>query len=234
MSGRVGSIPTRSRQPRDASTLPIPPPGRMPLSRVSALIRPLLVAVMIGVAPATLLGQTRPDTAAAAPAPAAVARPSALGSGPPISPKTAFLHSLLVPGWGQTELGRPTAASVFMAIEVLSIGLARKTAVDLRYAKSRADVVTFDSVVTGASQVVTGADTSLRFTFRVDTVRNRFAGNRVKSRRTQYEDWIAVLAFNHLFAAADAFVAAQLWDLPASVRTGGSRRAAWISVSAPW
>ena len=54
--------------------------------------------------------------------------------------------------------------------------------------------------------------------------RNRYAP-RVRSRRTQYEDWIAVLVFNHLFAGADAFVAAQLWDMPirGSLRPVGAR-----------
>jgi len=31
-----------------------------------------------------------------------------------------------------------------------------------------------------------------------------------------------VIAFNHLFAGADAFVAAQLWDLPARIGVGAS------------
>ena len=39
----------------------------------------------------------------------------------------------------------------------------------------------------------------------------------MRTRRLHYEDWIAVLIFNHLFAGADAFVAAQLWDLPGKV-----------------
>jgi len=39
----------------------------------------------------------------------------------------------------------------------------------------------------------------------------------VRTRRLHYEDWFAVLVFNHLFAGADAFVAAQLWDLPEKV-----------------
>ena len=40
---------------------------------------------------------------------------------------------------------------------------------------------------------------------------------RVRARRTHYEDWLAVLVFNHLIAGADAYVAAQLWDLPDKV-----------------
>ena len=39
----------------------------------------------------------------------------------------------------------------------------------------------------------------------------------VRTRRLHYEDWLAVVIFNHLFAGADAFVAAQLWDLPGKV-----------------
>ena len=44
-----------------------------------------------------------------------------------------------------------------------------------------------------------------------------FLGPRLKSRRTQYEDWIFVLMFNHLFSGLDAFIAAQLWDMPTEV-----------------
>ena len=37
----------------------------------------------------------------------------------------------------------------------------------------------------------------------------------MSARKTHVEDWEAALVFNHLISAADAFVAAQLWDLPA-------------------
>ena len=47
--------------------------------------------------------------------------------------------------------------------------------------------------------------------------RNRYDAERIRARRTHYEDWIAFLLFNHLFSGADAFVSAQLWDLPAQV-----------------
>ena len=39
----------------------------------------------------------------------------------------------------------------------------------------------------------------------------------VNTRRLHREDWFAALMFNHLISGADAFVAAQLWDVPASV-----------------
>ena len=57
-----------------------------------------------------------------------------------------------------------------------------------------------------------------------DTLLNRYA-TRLRARRVHYEDWVAVIIFNHLFAGADAFVAAQLWDMPVrgSVRAAGPR-----------
>jgi hypothetical protein len=47
--------------------------------------------------------------------------------------------------------------------------------------------------------------------------RNRYDAERVRARRTHFEDWIAFLIFNHLFSGADAFVSAQLWDLPTEI-----------------
>ncbi len=58
-------------------------------------------------------------------------------------------------------------------------------------------------------------------------IQNRYAGNRVKARRTHVEDWAAAMAFNHLFSGADAYVSAQLWDLPIQI---GFRAAPAISV----
>jgi hypothetical protein len=44
----------------------------------------------------------------------------------------------------------------------------------------------------------------------------------INVRRAHVEDWVAFLVGNHLFAGADAYVAAHLWDLPTqvSVRPG--------------
>ncbi|MFI5244998.1 MAG: hypothetical protein ACHQQR_07215, partial [Gemmatimonadales bacterium] len=36
----------------------------------------------------------------------------------------------------------------------------------------------------------------------------------VRARALHVEDWVAVILFNHLFSGADAYVAANLWDLP--------------------
>ncbi len=38
---------------------------------------------------------------------------------------------------------------------------------------------------------------------------------KVAAKKQEVQDWIVLLVFNHLFAGAEAFVAAQLWDFPA-------------------
>jgi hypothetical protein len=39
----------------------------------------------------------------------------------------------------------------------------------------------------------------------------------VDEKRQEMQDWAVLLAFNHLVAAAEAFVSAQLWDFPANL-----------------
>ena len=144
------------------------------------------------------------------------ARPRALGDslrapGPPISPRRAFLRSLLVPGWGQSSLGRGTAGGIFVAVELLSAAMVVKSKQDLDFAKR----FRRDSIIAGISTGTDGEPV-------ISRVPNPLAA-RVRPRRQHLEDWIALLAFNHLFSGADAFVAAQLWDVPGrvSVRPAG-------------
>ena len=39
----------------------------------------------------------------------------------------------------------------------------------------------------------------------------------VDSKRQEMQDWAVLIGFNHLMAAAEAFVSAQLWDFPATM-----------------
>ena len=64
--------------------------------------------------------------------------------------------------------------------------------------------------------------------------RTNFPTTLVRSRKEHREDWIAVLVANHLFAALDALVAANLWDLPAEISIGGSTRSAGLAVRLSW
>jgi hypothetical protein len=55
---------------------------------------------------------------------------------------------------------------------------------------------------------------------------------RVNNKRQERQDWLFLLAFNHLFAGLESFVSSQLHDFPADVRlrTFPDRVGAQISV----
>lgn len=122
---------------------------------------------------------------------------------PPISPRAAFLRSMALPGWGQSGLRRNTAATVFSAAEIGALYM---------LAKSRAGL-TRARILSGLDSVTVGDPSIGESTTRLPVV----GQDLVNSRKLQVEDWLAVLFFNHLLAGADAYVAANLWDLPARV-----------------
>jgi hypothetical protein len=135
---------------------------------------------------------------------------------PPIGPGRAFLYSFLLPGLGQSRLDRGTSGTIYVAFEAFGVAMATKAAYDLRLAREhRHDAIVESYKVNSATGIpeVNTAGTPIP----ADTIRNRYLGNRVKARRTHLEDWAAALIFNHLFSGADAFVSAQLWDLPVHV-----------------
>jgi hypothetical protein len=173
--------------------------------------------------PRVVRGDTaRADSAARRPPREATpAGPTGFVVQPPISPRRAFVYSALVPGLGQTRLRRPNAGALFAFVELGAITMARKSNYDVAEAREFAA----DSIV--ESYTLSGSTLTPNFAF------NRFA-TRPRARRTHREDWIALIIFNHLVAGADAFVAAQLWDLPAEVsvrpRAGGSV----VVASIPW
>jgi hypothetical protein len=150
-----------------------------------------------------------------------------------VSPGRAFLTSLFVPGLGQSRLGRQLPGAIYAGVEAMSIVMLLKAQNDLRIARGRAS----DRIPNRYSvDPTTGApvlDENGRFV-PLDTVANRFDTERVDARRTQVEDWIAVLAFNHLFAGADAFVASLLWDLPARVGARHLPRGFGLGLSVRW
>ena len=133
---------------------------------------------------------------------------------PPISPKRAFFYSLLVPGYGQSVLDRPIAGSFFFGAEVASLALATKSAFDLRFARAHER----DSLIVAYALDSLGAPKLDSLGRPTGTYApNRYATARVEARRKHLEDYYALLIANHLLAGAEAFVAAQLWDLPEHV-----------------
>jgi len=197
-SGRVGSIPARSRH---AILEPLADMRFLALAALGAL---LAVSPLRAQAPDTTRADSTRRPAEAQPSPVRDTL-----TGPPISPKSAFLRSLLVPGLGQAALDRGTAGGIFASLEALSLLMTIKTKRDLRIARR----LEADSVFVGFEP-----DGDPIFE------PSPLAG-RVRARKQHLEDWIALLVFNHLFSAADAFVAAQLWDVPArvSVQRDGDR-----------
>ncbi|HEU4643557.1 MAG TPA: hypothetical protein VFS44_13960 [Gemmatimonadaceae bacterium] len=182
------------------------------------LTRLLTHAAVVGAALLCVVPATRAqslDSARVGPSArpsAAVADPAApLDSlvRPPISPKAALLRSLAIPGWGQASLHRSTAGGIFAALEMTSIAMLIQSKHELRNAQQAAR----DSVI----DPTTGG-----------FVANPLAG-RIGPRKQAVEDWAALLIATHLFAAADAFVAAHLWDVPVEVGGRGGARHASIS-----
>lgn len=138
---------------------------------------------------------------------------------PPLSPRRAFVTSLVVPGYAQSRLGRPNAAALFILTEAIAILMVRETSIELREARRLQD----DGAVARFVDPQTGQpDTTF--------VGARYPTELVRARRAHLEDWIAALVANHIIAGADAFVAAHLWDVP--VRVGLRRSPNGVAVAA--
>jgi hypothetical protein len=177
----------------------------------------LLVAGCLALAGA-LPAQQRPDTTRVA-IDTAGPKPELR---PPLSPRRAFLYSLLLPGYSQSVLGRHRAGSLQLAFEAVSLTMIRLTAADVREARrTRADSIP-------VSFVNANGQPEIRFE------RTAFPTSLLRSRRARLEDWIAVLMANHLFSAADGYVAALLWDLPAEVAVDASPQAARLALRVRW
>jgi hypothetical protein len=176
--------------------------------------RALLVVALVAPVGVPLAAQQR-DSVSAKQVPKAVAKPATSGAPslapltqrgrftPPLTPKRAFMYSSLLPGLGQSRLDHGTSGALFASIELAAIVMMRRSQMDLREARRyQIDTLPSQYLVAGDSVIKNGVFT------------NGFTRDLVRTRRLHVEDWMAVVAFNHLFAGADAFVSAQLWDVP--------------------
>jgi hypothetical protein len=179
----------------------------------------LLLAILSPIAMAQ-----RPDSSRVRANPPRAALPDSLK--PPISPRRAFLYSAIVPGSGQAILGRNKAAAVMLAIEAMAVAMIRESAFDVREARrmSGDDSVIVTSYVDQSGQRAATPFTTLR----------RFDTQYVHVRQSHVEDWVAFLLANHLFSGADAFVAANLWELPAELSVRVTPDGARIGASLTW
>jgi hypothetical protein len=154
---------------------------------------------------------------------------------PPISPGRAFFSSLLVPGLGQSELDRPIAGMIFVAVEAVSIVMIQKSQKELAYAKRVGKIgVPCPGDDTGLLCLDPGPPSGNPPTYPEADTPNRYSGGRITARRQHVEDWVALLVANHLLAGAEAYVAAHLWDLPARVGARPVAGGVAIAASLSW
>jgi hypothetical protein len=224
MSGLVGSIPMHSRH-LQPSLVRLPSLGS---SRLVGLRRLLLLAALGCVLlPGRSVSAQQVDSAkvGARRAPADTARKPQSASDsarkplpkPPLSPRRAFLYSLAIPGYSQAVLNRPTAGALFVLTESIAIAMLRESTAELREARR----FQTDSVITIGFDPGTGVPI---------TAVSGYTQRLVDVRRSHVEDWIAFIIANHLFAGADGYVAAHLWDLPTQISV--ERRPAGTVVAA--
>ncbi len=172
---------------------------------------------------AQVVGDTTvaPPPRAVAKIPAGPTQPSRLA--PPLSPRRAFIYSALLPGYGQSKLDRGTSGVLFASVEMAAIAMYLRSASDLREAQRyRIDTLPSEFTVNGTALGKSGTFTGL------------YSRELVNTRRLHLEDWLATIAFNHLFAGADSFVAAQLWDVPVSLSAAPIRNGALVVASLRW
>lgn len=142
----------------------------------------------------------------------------------PLSPRRAFLYSFLLPGYSQSILKRNRAGALFMLTEAISIVMIRESGADLREARRFAGDSLVLSYVDDNGQPLTPSQARA----------GRFGNAEVRSRESHVEDWIALLIANHLLAGADAFVAANLWDVPAKLGFRMKPGEATVTASVSW
>ena len=179
----------------------------------------ILAAGLIGAIAASPVHAQRADSARSG-----VARPTTDSARarpkPPLSPRRAFLYSLALPGYSQSVLNRPTAGALFMLTESIALVMLRESAADLQQARRfRTD-----------SLVVIGYEPSGTPITQVSAYNDRL----IDIRRGHVEDWIAFILANHLFAAADAYVAAHLWDLPTQISVESRPDGAALAARVHW
>ena len=166
----------------------------------------------------TVLRVPIPDTVSPRGRPVRPTRPEDV---PPISPRRAFLYSLMLPGLGQAALDRRYTGAGFFLVEAAALAMLHRSAEDVRLAKAfTGDSVPLSYQTDPATGVVVrnAAGDPIVATWK----QSLSTADLIKARNLHYEDWIAVIIFNHLVSGADAFVAANLWDFGAHVKMRAS------------
>ena len=148
------------------------------------------------------------------------------------TPRTAFLKSLLVPGWGHFSIGSETRGVFYVALEGSSWYMLLKTLgklADVKAAESGSiqaakdslnDLMAADSVERARLSDPVVYETAVA----IDPDVARLSPL-VRSRKQQRQDWITYTVFFTFISAVDAYVTAHLTDFPGDITvaptTGG-------------
>lgn len=144
-----------------------------------------------------------------------------------LSPRTAFIRSLVIPGWGQFSVGAEKRAITFAVLQSSSWYMLIKTLGKL------SDAHTTETLriaqVTDSLRARMQRDTIFARMLSVDSVfQNRIEAadtvvairSLIASRESQRQDWITYTLFLTLASGVDAFIAAHLAEFPATISAG--------------
>jgi hypothetical protein len=191
----------------------------------------ILLGLALGLASAGALVAQEPDTAGAVEVPLPAAPVVQPGAGiaseepaRPLSPRGAFIRSLIIPGWGQSAFGAYTRGGVYFSGWAANWFMNFKTQTRLHEARDRLDLRTAqirEELIAAApdpdSMRLALETTNLLFqAVRDDPIGSDLQGL-VGSREQQREDWIAWSLFWILASGIDAYVTAHLADFPGEI-----------------
>jgi hypothetical protein len=111
-----------------------------------------------------------------------------------ITPKGAFIRSLIIPGWGQSRIGAPGRGGVYFGLEAGSLWMVYKADRKVQDARRR--------------------ENELKAAGLLDPTRQ---SGLLHSRLNQREDWITLSLFWLFFSGADAYVSTHLANFNAHV-----------------
>jgi hypothetical protein len=132
-----------------------------------------------------------------------------------ISPRGAFLRSLVIPGWGHAEVASYARGAFYFTFEAASVFMILKTRYSLSRARDRNRLL--EATTTARLQAAGITDPGELETALGEDPAVEDSRALVEARENQREDWVALGLFLLLLGGADAYVSAHLADFPAAL-----------------
>jgi len=178
----------------------------------------LVVLLSMGILEAPpLSAQEAPDTT-----PAARAQEPVLPM-PAVSPRSAFLRSLALPGWGHASLGSYNRGAFYFGAQTATVWMLLTVRQRRTAAEKARDILIEDVEYRARAEGITDP---FEIESRVDADASvGEAQGLVDARDQQFEDWLALGIFLVLLGGADAYVSAHLAGFPAPIDINSRMRA---------